>query len=204
MEEKNYTGIIPNQQTGKRIDVESFVEMNNVEEAKAFFTIVKSRLQNVNGWHHLAGSLSAHFQVVDSEGTEVNRPVQKDDYFKIDIPGPGTKSGDGYDWVQVEEMETSETTDVESFGLRVRPAKDPQNKKEDVAHFYSPDSTSSFTVTREGAKITVAIYDRNTKPNTEANTIVDKVRDAVVGAAGVLSFSKLQWKSLADGLLKKE
>jgi len=204
MEEKNYTGIIPEQQTGKAIDSETSLELNNTEEAKTFFNVVKARLQDINNWHELAGKLSADFKLVSKDGVEVQRSAEKGDYFKIDIPGPGTNSGEGYDWVQIEEIESTSTADIESFGLRVRPAKNPQNSKEDIAHFYASESTSSFTVTRENTKVTAAIYDRNTKTNEDANRITDKIRDAVIGASGILGFSKIQWKALTDGLVKKD
>ena len=153
MKEKNYTGIIPEQQTGKAIDSETSLELDNVEEAKAFFNVVKTRLQDINNWHELAGSFSADFQLVNRDGLEVQRRAEKGDFFKIDIPGPGTESGDGYDWVQIEKIESTATPEVESYGLRVRPAKNPQNSREDIAHFYSSESTSSFTVTRESNKL---------------------------------------------------
>ena len=204
MKEKEEPGIVPEQHTGKPIDAESSVELASTEEAKTFFQTVKSRLENVNGWHSLAGELSAEFQLVDEQGQEVNRPVQKGDYFKIDVPGPGTKSGEGFDWVRVEAVEAISNANEETFAIRVRPAQNPQGDEKDVAHFYSPDSTSSFTVKREGRKITAGIYDRNTKTNKQANSLTDKIRDAVVGAAGILSFSKIQWSALADGLLRKK
>jgi len=204
MKEKNYTGIIPDQQTGKAIDAESSVELNNIEEAKAFFNVVKSRLQNVNNWHMFAKGISAEFKLVNNEGVEVQRSAEKGDYLKIDIPGPGSDSGNGYDWVQIEEVESRQDEEVESFSFRVRPAQNPKNKKDNTAHFYSPESTSSFTVTREKNKVTAAIYDRNIKPNKEADSITDTVRNAVVGAAGIIAFSKIQWKNLTDGLLSTE
>lgn len=204
MTEKNYTEIVPEQQTGTPVNAESSVELETEEQAKAFFDTVKQRLQNVNEWQHYAGKLSASFQLVDQKGVEVQRHAQKGDYFKIDIPGPGSKSGEGYDWVQIEDVQNTSSPDVESFGLRVRPATNPQNENKDIAHFYSPESTSSFTVTREKNTITTAIYDRNTKANKEADSVIDKVRDAVVGSAGIIAFSKIQWKSLTDGLLNIE
>jgi hypothetical protein len=214
MGEKNLTGIVPEQESGKAIDAESSIELSSIEEAKAFFIVVITRLQDVNNWHKLAGNLSAKFQLVDGMGKEIERNVQKGDYLKIDIPGPGPKSGDGYDWVRIEEIENVSTGDTESFGLRVRPAKNPQdtdNKggayqddQKDISHFYSPASTSSFTVTREKNKITAAIYDRNTVPNKQTESLTDKVRDALVGVTGMLSFSKIQWKALTDGLVHKE
>ena len=205
MEEKNYTGIVPEQYVGKAIDAESSIELNDIEETKTFFYLVKKRLQDVNNWNELAGNLSANFELVNKAGEKIHRNIQEGDYFKIDIPGPGTESGEGYDWVRIEEIENFSTPDIESFALRVRPAPNPQNpnNKEAISHFYSPESTSSFTVTREKNKITAAIYDRNTKTNKETESLTDKVRDAVIGTAGRLGFSKIQWKALADGLVKR-
>jgi hypothetical protein len=200
-EEKNYTGVIPGHEEGKLIDTVSSVELESNEAAKAFFATVKGRLLDVNRWHDIAGVISASFQLVDENGNEVDRLVQKGDYFKIDIPVPGSSSGEGYDWVQVEDLKIVSEEDVESVGIRVRPVTSPVNENKDIAHFYSEESTSSFTVTREKNKITAGIYDRNTKPNKDADTIVDKVRDTVTGAGAVTIFSKLQWKSLAEGLL---
>lgn len=196
--------IIPDQRTGKAIDAESTVEVAEEKDAKAFFDEVKGRLQNVNHWKEYAGNLSATFQLVDREGVEVQRKAQKGDYFKIDIPGPGSQSGDGYDWVQIEDVENTATPDSERFGFRVRPTDNPQSKKEDIAHFYSQESTSSFIVERNKNKITASVHDRNTKPNTDADNTTDKIRDAVVGAVGAFSFSKIQWKNLTDGLLKSK
>jgi hypothetical protein len=203
MKEKNQPGIVPEQRTGIPIDTESSVELENEEQAKAFFEVVKQRLNDINRWHEIAGTLSTKFQLIDKNGMQVKRSPQKGDYFQIDIPGPGTVSGRGYDWVQVEEVESTATADAETFGLRVRPAQNPASNA-DTLHFYSRESTSSFVVAREKNKVTAAVYDRNTKPNKEAGSIIDKVRDAVIGTAGVLVFSKIQWKRLTDALVKKE
>lgn len=203
MEEKNQSGVIPEQHTGKVIDTVETIDLGDPAVAKAFFSTVKERLLNVNNWEQVAGIASANFQLVNAQGEEVSRPVQKGDFFKIDIPGPGPVAGDGYDWVQVEEVNEMNEGDTESVGIRVRPTQSPLNESKDVAHFYSPESTSSFTVTREGTKITAGIYDRNTKPNQSAETLVDKIRDVAVGSGAVSAFSKIQWTNLAKGLLNK-
>lgn len=201
MEEKNYTGLIPPQDTGVVINSTASKNFDEVAEAKAFFEVAKRRLLHVNDWHKLIGA-GAEFQLVDISGNEVNRPVEKGDYFKIDIPGPGSSAGEGYDWVQVEDLKEVTMPDVDSVGLRVRPSKNPLSKDESVAHFYSKDSTSTFIVTREDKKITATIYDRNTKPNTETETIMDKVRHVAAGIGAILGGSKLQWKGLAEGLVE--
>lgn len=204
MEEKNYTGIIPDQYTGKEINTEATIELGSEEEAKSFFKVAKARLIDVNNWHQVAGTLSATFQLVDKNGQEVQRPVQKSDYFKIDIPGPGPKAGEGFDWVTVEEMIEVNNQDVESTGIRVRPTSSPLNANEDVAHFYSTESNSSFIVTRENKKVIATVSDTNTKPNKDSESLTDKIRDVAVGMGALSAFSKIQWQHLVDGLIKKE
>ena len=202
MHEKNYTGIIPPQTSGIAITASSHADFSTAKEAAAFFQEARKRLLHINHWHKIAGNLSATFQLTDKDGNEVEGEAKEGHLLKIDIPGPGSATGEGYDWVIIESIENISTPEVESVGMRVRPVGNPMNSDEDVAHFYSDESTSSFTVTREGSKVTAAIYDRNTKANTEASKVTDKVRDAIVGVAGMAAFSKVQWKMLAEGLVK--
>jgi hypothetical protein len=203
MQEKNYTGIIPEQESGASIDVKSTVELDTTEAAKIFFQEARNRLLHVNDWHELAGSFSATFQLTDKDGNEVQGEAKQGYYLKIDIPGPGSASGEGYDWVIIEAVENTTVNEIESVGIRVRPVRSPLNTEKDVAHFYSEASTSNFTVTRENKTVTAAIYDRNTQTNSGSSEVKDKIRDAVVGAAAITGFSKLQWKKLADGLLEQ-
>lgn len=201
MEEKNQSGIIPDHKTGRPIDTVRTIELANAEEAQAFFNVAKKRLLGVNSWNELIGPSGAVFQIVDKEGNEVSRPVTEGDFFRINIPGPGTVAGEGYDWVRVEEVKAVSDAAMESVGIRVRPASNPRNDDDHIAHFYSEESTSNFTVTRENNKITAGIYDRNTKPNQDAN-LLDKARDLVVGLGAVAGFSKFHWDKLAEGLLR--
>jgi hypothetical protein len=48
------------------------------------------------------------------------------------------------------------------------------------------------------------VYGRNEKPNTDTETLSDKARNAAVAGGAITGFSKLQWKSLVNGLVKKE
>lgn len=193
--------MVPPQEQGKAIDAVSSVDMQEEKMAKVFYLEVKRRLQDVSQWHEIAGGLSARFQLVDANGEEVNRPPQNGDFMRIDIPGPGTGSGNGYDWVRVEEVQDEVLPMFERYGFRVRPARHPDKPGEDISHFFSDESTSSFLIIREGNIIKAAVYDRNTKPNTAATNLVEKVRDMITGNASVLIFSKLQWKSLTEGLV---
>jgi hypothetical protein len=192
--------IVPGQYTGKKIDTEIAVECGTEEEAKTLYQAAKEKLLDVNHWHEVAGKALAKFHITDANGQEVNRTVREGDYFKIDIPGPGSKTGEGYDWVRVESVDETE----ESTGVRVRPAPNPTNKDEQVAHFYSEQSTSNFIVTREGKKVTASVYDRNTSTNEEAGNVADAIRNSTVGAGAITFFSKIQWTALVNGLLKRD
>ena len=193
----------PAQQEGKSITAESVIELADDREAGIFFNTVKSRLQQVSQWHEIAGGISARFQLMDANGEPVNSAPQQGNYLRIDIPGPGTVTGAGYDWARVEDIIHQVLPNSECYGFRVRPARNPENDDQDIAHFFSATGTSSFIVDRKGAVITAAVFDRNIQPNEDANNIVDKVRDLMTGSAGMLIFSKLQWKNLTEGLLKK-
>src|SRR5690606_40501770 len=102
--------IVPEQKTGREIDATASVLLANDTVAREFFTTAVNRLQNVGEWSRLAGDPSAEFILTDPDGNVVDRPVQKGDYLKIKIPGPGNTQGDGYDWVAVEEVRSEEHT----------------------------------------------------------------------------------------------
>lgn len=196
---------IPEQKDGVEVNVEDSIEWENEEEAKNFFQELKQRLLHVNAWHQFAGTLSADFKLTDASGNEVERKPQVGDFFKINLPAPGIQSGEGYDWVRIEEIDEEAREVDECTAIRVRPTSSPVNDNPDVAHFYTDEATSNFIIKREGKKVTAGVYGRNEKPNVkEAVSLMDKVRNAVVGAGGVSGFSKLQWKALVSGLLERK
>ena len=202
MKHNDYLGLIPSQYTGMEIEADATVELGDQEEGKAYYNDTKGRLLNVNSWHRIAGGLSAEFQLVDNNGKEIRRFAKKGDYLKIDIPGPGSKAGNGYDWVIIEELVELNNGNTQSIGFRARPCKNPVGDKRDIAHFYSKEGTSNFIVMREGKKVSAWIVDRNIKPNDETSSMVDSIRDSVISMGAIGMFSKTQWQGLAKGLLK--
>lgn len=201
MKTKDYLQLIPPQYTGSEIEAEASVDLDPAEAAQ-HFAVAKERLLNVKKWHETAGIVSADFQIVDANGNEYDRLISKGDFMRVDIPGPGSKEGDGYDWVTVEELKEYNEGDVQSIGFRVRPVSNPQTDKDVIAHFYDAGSTSTFIVTREGNKLTASIIDSNIKSNDEATNLTDKIRNTAVGMSAIASFSKIQWQQLANGLVK--
>ena len=193
--------IIPAQYTGTEINAERTVTCSTADEAKLVFETARQRLQNVNQWHEVAGQLSAKFQLFNDQVEEVDREVQKGDYFQVDIPGPGSTTGKGYDWVQVEDLAEEHDNNSSLLAFRVRPTSNPTTNADKAAHFFSSESTSTFLVKRENEKVTVGIYDRNAKPNTETENLIDKTRNLAVATSGILGVTKLHWQHLADRIL---
>lgn len=202
MEDKNYTGTVPGQHRGDSVTAEGSRKFDDIIAAKDFFFQVEKKLLDINQWHDQAGEALARFMLTDSAGNPTSGATQEGLLIKIDIPGPGSKSGEGYDWVKIEEIKRVNSTEVQSTALRVRPIAAPGSGEDKPTHFYDENSTSTFTITREDTLVTAAIYDRNINPNTESDSLIDKVRNAITGLFGEKVFSKIQWQALVDGLLK--
>ena len=189
--------MIPETKSGVQTNTESYTEFSNEAEAKKYFPEIRDRLAHVNQWHDLAGAATARFQLTDAKGQEVDRPVAEGDHFRIDIPAPGPITGEGHDWVQVQKIKETEN----EFTILVRPATNPLNDNPDIAHFFSEDSSSSFSVKREGNRIIAGVYGRNEKPNVDAENVVDKIRNTAAAAGAISGFAKIQWKSLVNSLV---
>src|SRR5687767_1341785 len=137
MEQTDKNELVPEQKAGAKTDIESTQSFNSLDEAKEFYNLCKQRLLNINDWGKLAGVASADFKLTDKAGNELQRhEAHVGDMFKINIPGPGTVTGEGYDWVQIENINPDSSHADESLAIQVRPASAPTNSNTDVAHFF--------------------------------------------------------------------
>ncbi|MBA2563010.1 MAG: hypothetical protein H0V14_08875 [Chitinophagaceae bacterium] len=206
MQPNQNNDLVPGQLKGAQSNTEHSVTAKSRDEALDIFKRAYKRLLNINIWQKLSGKATADFELRDSDGEEEHRLASVNDYFKIDIPGPGSAAGEGYDWVKVEEIadKTNPEADEESFSMRVRPSIDPNNESTDVAHFFTDESTSTFVISRKGNTITASVFGRNEKPNTDTKKVVDKIRNAAIGSTAIAGISKIQWASLVKGLLTDE
>jgi len=204
MDNRKLAGSIPKHRAGAKSDTSHSKHYKSREEALAAFQVAKNKLLNVSKWHDYAGSASADFKLTDRNGNTVTRLAKKGDYFRINIPGPGSEAGNGYDWVEIiaikEDFEKE--SDTEFIMLQVHPVPDPKNNDESTAHFFKEDATSTFIVNRKKLIVTAEVHGRNEKPNTNTENIIDKIRNFFVALGASLGFSKIQWKSLAVGLIE--
>jgi len=197
------TKIVPAQETGRHTSAEAHREFDTHEAAVQCYTEARRRLLNINEWDLYAGVASATFQLTDPQGNPVYREPELGDLIRINIPGPGSRAGDGYDWVCIEAyLETIDAArDDNTFGFRVRPASNPKSEDTAPAHFYSEESTSTFLIQRAGNKVTGAEKGRNEIPNMDADRWTDRARNSAIAFGASLGMAIPQWKALMDGIL---
>lgn len=191
---------IPLQVIGNSMDAVEMQTLSTEEEAKALFDKTSNRLLSVNDWGKYAGISS--FQLMNAHGVRADRAAKTGDFIRIDIPGPGTHAGMGYDWVRIEDIKSSSDNQQQLLSITVRPCSHPMDKDGVIAHFLKDDATSTFIVRKSGLVVSAEEHGRNEIPNTEHGNFLDKSRNFVVGIAAKIGLSYPQWKSLVKGLLQ--
>lgn len=204
MDKEELGGIVPHNQKGSKTDTAHTEEYETTSEAIEAYQQAKQRLLNISSWHTYAGNGTADFQLTDSLGNPVERLANEGDHFQINIPGPGSSTGDGYDWVQIQTIkgEAVSEKDLEFIAITVKPATNPNNEKQDIAHFFKDDASSTFVVQRQGLNVSAEVHGRNEQPNIEAEDLLDKARNLAVAAGAMLGFSNIQWRFLVRGLIE--
>ncbi|MFN0256471.1 hypothetical protein [Pedobacter ureilyticus] len=192
---------LPKQEIGEQMDVVEKRTFENEAAAIDFFILAKYRLLNVNQWSLLAGSELSNFQLTNAFGNPIEGLAKEGDYLQIDIPGPGSATGDGYDWVYIESVIEEQEVGMEAVTLRARPASNPLSTNKDTAHFLTEQATSTFQVKRIGKHIYAEEHGRNEQANTYTTSTTDNIRNMLVGWAATLGLSYPQWKSLVKGIL---
>lgn len=201
MKAKQISGV-PQQKNGGFHDTESQKVFENSSVAVQKFEILKEKFFSVNQWKSYCSEKLADFQLYDSYGNHLSRKPEIGDFIRIDIPGPGDAEAKGYDWVKITSIFSEKEDSYEKIIMCCSPSYIPgQMKNFHIAHFYGARASSCFMIAREGNYIKAAVYGRNERPNFEAG-FLDKIRNIFIALGGMFGFSKIQWKSLTDGLLE--
>ncbi|ALR29542.1 hypothetical protein ATE47_02935 [Chryseobacterium sp. IHB B 17019] len=200
MKAKQIPGV-PQQKKGSFHDTESQKYFENSSAAAQQFEILKKRFLNISQWKEYCGGNLADFKLYDSYGYFIERDPQIGDFIKIDIPGPGDTEAKGYDWVKIISIFSEKNDNYERILISCSPSIVPGEPKDyHIAHFYSAEATSNFMILRQDNCITTAVYGRNESPNFNT-TFVNIIRNIFIAIGGMMGASKIQWKSLTDGLL---
>ncbi len=195
----------PAQKKGKFVDAEHFVEEATVEEAIVTYNRACARMLNPPVWEQLTAGKNVTFKLATNNEDEVQRLAYVGDYFKIDLPGPGSVTGEGYDWVKVETIEENTAPDAEdSLAMRLRACSNPHRAEGGVAHFFNEDATSTFIVRRKVNRVSFSYHGRNESANTSELPMLDKMRNAVVALGAEAGLSAVFWSGLVKAMLQKE
>ncbi|WP_379090672.1 hypothetical protein [Pedobacter sp. UC225_65] len=195
--------LIPSQVKGSKLDVTAQTSFGTREGAAAFFEYVKKRLSNVDNWAKLCGTEATTFELLNRDGTGRGR-FEVGDLIKIDIPGPGSGVGNGYDWVEIEIIESGSDAKGQYFGFMVRPTNNPERPLDGVAHFFDKSASSSFIARLSGYTVTAEMHGRNEEPNSSEPGFFDSIRNIAVGYGAKVGLSYPQWKLLVEGLVRNE
>src|SRR5687768_18515305 len=96
------TRTIPSQEEGTQADIIETIKASDPQEAKLLFLKARERLFDVARWGNISEGISASFVLTDNNGKSKDGFPETGDHIRIDIPGPGSSAGEGYDWVKVE------------------------------------------------------------------------------------------------------
>lgn len=202
MKEQWLNEVVPEQISGQSSFTYSHIKCLNNSQVKECYSIAAQRLWNVNRWHEYAGKPTATFQLFDETGNAVNRPAQKGDYLRINIPGPDNPDTGGGDWVQI--MQTGERSagKQQLTFITVKAAANPLVHTSNPTHFFDQPATSTFVIYRKQFTIMAAVFGRNEHSNLKSPNLFTRIRNWFVYIGAQLGLANLQWKALTHGLLQ--
>lgn len=201
MKEPWLNEVVPQQVLGQSSFTHSRIRCRNNNHAKECYHVAAERLRQVNRWHEYAGKPTATFQLFDEAGNAVNRLVQKGDYLRINIPGPGNPEGDGADWVQVQQVGERGTGEKQLTWITVRSAPNPMIRQTHPSHFFDQPATSTFVIFCRQLTVMAAVFGRNEHSNLRGENWLARIRNWFVYIGAQLGLANLQWKALTHGLL---
>ena len=168
--------------------------------ARSGYRRATERLYAINGWKALNDAIKTDFLHCDAAGTPVDRKPVVGDCIRINLPGPGSPSGGGYDWVNITAVEEEEG-EAPYASLTLVPCANPLEPGEQVAHFYTSASSNTFVVRRVGSCVQAEVHGRNEQPNTATPPLLDRMRNEAVALAGKVGLGKMQWRDWTDGVV---
>ena len=188
----------PPRRTGNHHDTVS-VHCTEGDAGRAYARL-RSQLLDIHGWEAMNDALHTSFALCDGAGIEIYREPVPGDFIRIDLRGPGSPSGEGYDWVVVTEV-SEQQSEPEWTALTVRPCRPPGTGSGPIAHFFTEEATNTFVVRRLGNCLYAEVHGRNERTNLPEDSLRDRLRNRAVALAGRVGFGKVQWQDWTDGMV---
>lgn len=192
---------IPPAQSGKQEDLAEVLNLSTENQAEQHYVASRQRLLSINGWHNVAPKARVEFKLINQQGEALEVPAVGA-YIRIDIPGPGSLRGQGYDWVQIIALE-EEKQPLPWVSLTIKPCAKPEEAPTQAAHFYQAGGSNTFVVRRLGKSVFAEVYSRNLEVNNQQGPLADKLRNTAVALGGKLGLSGINWQYFLKAFLAK-
>lgn len=194
---------IPEQLKGGCHDIVSMQCANTVDIAKLYYEELQRRLIAVNEWHSFSEKNKAKFVLINPITNQATDKLEIGNLIRIDIPGPGSPSGSGFDWTEITNIEIgNEGQEFPYFSFTVKPCPAPNTTDKTVAHFYDEESTNTFIVRRVGTCIYAEVHGRNQIENTSDAPLLDILRNKAVAIGSKFGIGSLNWMGFTSALLE--
>lgn len=193
---------IPLQREGEFHDVVSMHCAENIEMALRKFESVERRLISVNDWHSLSPNVKAKFQQFHSETHEPTSALKVGNFIRIEIPGPGNPSGNGYDWTKISDIQIGSDNEIlPFFAMTIIPCAAPDTTENTVAHFYGDESSNTFVIRRIGDCLYTEVHGRNQLANTSDVPLLDSIRNKAIVLGSKIGIGSLNWLAFSEAIL---
>lgn len=193
--------LIPVQKIGKCSDTFSSLEIKELNNPDIAYKSIKNRLLDVNNWAHYATLTNADFILLDEKGNKIDRLVAESDFMKVRFSRLQKIISARHDYVRVNRIITIPITFGDALVMQLVPAHNPVKSGSEIDHFFTSEASNTFVLYRDAAKIHLSVHGRNEVPNFKVSKTTKKIRNMLFAVLGILAVSKVQWKSLAHGLL---
>lgn len=192
---------IPVQLKGKSSDTYSSLELNELNNPEIAYKSISHRLLDVNNWAHYATLTNAEFILLDKMGNKLDTLAEEGNFMKVRFSRFQKIISERHDFVRVQAITTIPTAFGDAIIMQLQPACNPEKAGSEIDHFFTAAASNTFVLYRTAANIHLSVHGRNEQPNLKVSKIRKKIRNTVFAAMGILAISKVQWKSLAHGLL---
>ncbi len=168
--------------------------------AKEAFRTQSEALLRPAGWNDNTAGLTfadaPTWHLLDAQGKPEhrNRRIQKGDILRIDAPGPDF-------FVRAERVHIG----TDNVGFTVVPCGNPNAQGgPKTAHFFTDDSSRTFTLQRDGNEVRFVTEGNNERLNVAGQSGFWKAPWNAASGAGIMAgIGQVYWNSFASGLMEK-
>lgn len=193
--------LIPIQRIGKCSDTYSSLKIKELNNPDIAYKSIRNRLLNVNKWAHYAALTNADFILLDSNGNALDGLAAEGCFIKVRFSRFQKIISAKHDFVRIKSIITVRNIFGDAVVMQLQPTHNPAKSGSEIDHFFTDEASNTFVLYRDDAKIHLSIHGRNERPNFKVSKTTKKIRNMVFAALGVFGVSKVQWESLAHGLL---